>query len=369
MTRRLSAISLTRRVVLLAAAAAIVLIVGVVAAARELNVRDLLGANGAGYACHPRRKDVRFPHGVQSPSGRWRELPNFPIAQDELRAAAVAPLVYVGSGLEERRPGAGLTSTNVFFAFDPRRSTYRRLPPLPRRVDHPALVALRGDLYLIGGWHDNVPTADAFRYSPRTGDWTQLAPMPTPRGSPTAAAIEQRIYVAGGSPTVHVTGNPRSTGLLEIFDITTGRWSRGPSMPTPRHHAGAAAVRGNIYVVGGRGQGDWSLATVERFSPQDGDWRRVAPLPMAAGGLEVVAADGKVVAIGGGDDDKEWVTPATWSLDPSRGTWERLADLNVPRHGFAAAALNGSAFVFGGAPCPDYGLTDAAESLRLPASE
>jgi N-acetylneuraminic acid mutarotase len=362
------AIRFKRRAVLLAVAGAIVVVILGVVGARLLNVRALLRIDetASTSACAD-AGGVRLPEGHASRVGRWRPLPSFPIAQDELRAAAVGGLVYVGTGLEEKRPGARLTSTDVFFSFDPKRSTYRRLPPLPRRVDHPALVSARGSLYLIGGYHDERPTAETFKYAPASGEWTELAPMPTPRGSPAAAAIGGRIYVAGGSPVPHVGGNPRATGVLEVFDVSSGRWSRGPDMPTPRHHAGAAAVGGEIYVVGGRGSRDVSLANAERFDPRQGSWQRIAPLPLGAGGVALVGTGGRVVAIGGGDDVERWVTPATWSFDPAQGNWQRLADLEVARHGHAAAALRGSVYVFGGAPCSGYGITDTAEALRVPA--
>ncbi|HEU0304887.1 MAG TPA: DUF1668 domain-containing protein [Gaiellaceae bacterium] len=311
--------------------------------------------------CQPRAQDVLLPFGLESAAGRWERHAPFPIAQDELRAEVVGDTVYVGTGLVHA--GANLVSTNVLVAFDPERSTYRRLPGLPRRIDHAGLVAAGGELYLIGGFRDWRPTAEVWKLSPDTGAWTELAPMEVPRGSPAAAAIGGKIYVAGGAAGQDAR---EPTGVVEVFDLATGRWTRGPEMPTARHHAGAAAVGGQLYVVGGRGRRDLSLDVVERLDPQSGQWQALPPLPLGAGGLAVVAAGGRVIAISGGDDGGEgWVTPATWAFDPASSRWQRLADLQTPRHGHAAAAFGGKLYVFGGAPCPDYGLTDSVESLEL----
>lgn len=356
-----------KRALVIAACGITGLVVAGFLAARMLDVRELLGLRTSGSAtaatgCRD-AQEVLLPFGVVAPAGRWRTLPNTPIVQDELRAAAVDDLVYIGSGLEQRRPGGDLTSTDVFFEFDPGRMTYRRLPPLPRRVDHPALVGAWGNLYLIGGFHDHRPTADAFVFSPRTGGWTELPPLPTPRGAPAAAAIGQKIYVAGGVDSYR-SGEPQPVGTLEIYDIATRRWARAPDMPTPRHHAGAAAVGGALYVVGGRDEDDYSLETAERFDPATNRWRPAPRLPLGAGGLAAVGSRGRVVAIGGSDEEEDWVTPATWAFDPSSNSWERLADLRIARHGHAAAALGDTAYVFGGAPCPGYAATDSAEALR-----
>jgi N-acetylneuraminic acid mutarotase len=362
---------MTRRTFVLAASGLVAIALAAFLAARTFDVRGLLGLRTAASAeldggCRS-AQNVLLPFGLESPDGRWQMLPPAPIAQDELRAAASGGLVYVGTGLEQRRPGADLTSTNAFFVFDPKRKTYSRLPPLPRRVDHPALVATGGNLYLIGGFHDGRPTADAFMYSTATGEWTTLPSMPTPRGSPASAAIGEKIYVVGGVGN-YLTEEAEPVATLEIYDIATRRWSTGPTMPTPRHHAGAAVVGGEFYVVGGRGKDDLSLAAAERFDPVTNRWRSISPLPLGAGGLAAVAVAERVIAVGGGDDDEAWVTPATWAFDPASDRWQRLADLSVARHGHAAAALGNTAYVFGGAPCPGYAETDSAESLLVAGS-
>ena len=307
---------------------------------------------------------VALPLGVESVAGRWSRARPFPIAQDELRAEAVDDTVYVGGGL--RQSGSDLVSTDVFFAFDAERGTYRKLPPLPRRVDHAGLVAAGGDLYLIGGLHDwSVPTGEVFKYSTRTGTWEQLPSLEIPRGSPAVAAIGRRIYVAGGA----VGSSERTreaTGVVEIYDLDTRRWSRGPDMPTARHHAGAAAIGDDVYVIGGRSETDFSLDVVERFDSKTSKWEKAPHLPQGVGALAVVVGGGRIVAISGGDDREAWVTPGTWSFDPDTGRWQRLADLRVPRHGHAAAAVGDEIYVFGGAPCPGYGYTDSVEKLTLP---
>jgi N-acetylneuraminic acid mutarotase len=326
-------------------------------------LRDSAGSSSSLSECTESARTIAMPFGAESSAGRWQPVKPFPIAHDELRADAIGETVYVGTGI--RQAGSELVSTDVFYAFDATRGAYRELPPPPRRVDHPAFVAAGGDLYVIGGYHDWLtPTDETLRFSPETGAWTELAPMSVPRGSPAAAAIDGKIFVAGGA-VGREESDRQPTGDLEIYDIRTGRWSTGTSMPTPRHHAGAAAIGGVLYVLGGRSESDLSLDVVERYDTRTQTWEEAPHLPQGVGGLGAVVADERLVAISGGDDDEGWVTPGTWAFDPAADRWQRLADLRVPRHGHGAAAVGDDIYVFGGAPCPGYGRTDSVEKLSL----
>jgi N-acetylneuraminic acid mutarotase len=136
-------------------------------------------------------------------------------------------------------------------------------------------------------------------------------------------------------------------------------------MPTGRHHFDSAVLDGQVYAIGGRTAGDYSMDAVEVYDPDTGEWEQLASLPLGTSGQTVEAAAGRVVVLGGGDDLEGWVTPATWAYDPRRDEWRRLADLSVPRHGHASAVIGDKVYVFGGAPCPGFGHTASVESLAV----
>jgi N-acetylneuraminic acid mutarotase len=350
------------RVVLVGAAAAILLLAAFSLWLPGLHVRSLLGLSEGLVPCEPRSDRVRAP---ERPAGlgRWRRAAGFPVARDELRATAARGRIYVGGGVDPGDGPLGLVSTAEFFEFDPARDTYRALPTLPLPVDHAAFVEHAGAVYSVGGWSDGHPIADVFRYDPVQERWTRVASLPRPRAAAAATVLEGRLYVVGGSEATHLGSDLEPSSVLEIYDFASGAWSLGPAMPTSRHHHGAAALDGSLYVAGGRGRGDLSLATFERFDPARRRWERLAALPLGAGGIALVAANGRIIAVGGGDDAEGWVTPATWAYAPAEDRWRPLADLGVARHGHAAVAFGDRLYVFGGSPCPGYGRTDAVETL------
>jgi Kelch motif len=331
------------------------------------DVGDLVsdGEDGAYVPCDPSTAQVREPDHPVEESGRWRREQPMPMARDELRAAAVDGRVFIVNG-HEPSDALGLASLSEVRAFDPPTGEYSSAPDTPVPLDHSAVEPYRGDLYLVGGDTNGQPSGGLWRYSPDEGKWETLPSMATPRAGHAAVVIGDRLYVLGGSTeSAFIDAEDAPLASIEIYDFQTGEWSRGPDMPTARHHFDATVLDGQLYAIGGRTSGDYSLDTFERFDPARDEWKRLPPLPQATSGQSVETVAGRVVVVGGSDDLEGWVTPATWAFDPEEGRWQRLPDLGTARHGQASATLGDRLYVFGGSPCAGFGRTASAESLSL----
>ena len=116
------------------------------------------------------------------------------------------------------------------------------------------------------------------------------------------------------------------------FDFDTNRWSRLASMHSRREHVGEAVADGKLYVLGGRAPKSLAVDTAERFDPATGTWESLPPMPVPSGGLAAVEIDGRVVALGGGNDGNGTVTGAVQEFDPASGEWSLLPGLRTPRH-------------------------------------
>jgi len=138
-------------------------------------------------------------------------------------------------------------------------------------------------------------------------------------------------------------------------------------MPTPREHVTAAVLDGELYVLGGRGRADDALPTAERYDPRRRRWELLPPLPVGAGGLEAVTLGERVVAFGGGSDERGKVTGAVQAFDAERGEWAQLPPMRTPRHGLGVAAIGDRAYAFGGSPCARFNASATVESFS-PAS-
>ena len=227
-----------------------------------------------------------LPLGVESTAGRWAQARPFPIAQDELRAETVDDVVYVGGGL--RQVGSDLVSTDVFYAFDPvlgartqaaRRCRAASTTPASSRQ---AAISTSSAAPRLGADRRGVQVLD---HAPAMGE-AAVAGCPARLAGgggdrPAHLRRRRRRRQRGGDARVH-----RRRGDLRP---RTRRWSRGPDMPTARHHAGAAAIGDDVYVLGGRADVDLSLDVVERFDTRTSRWEEAPHLPQGVGALAVVS--------------------------------------------------------------------------------
>lgn len=117
----------------------------------------------------------------------------------------------------------------------------------------------------------------------------------------------------GGSTNVEVTGTgsgPGSTAdTAEVVDDTTGTttsggpltggWeTRAPLLGGSRQETGVVALDGEVYVLGGFGEGGALAAQVEAYDPVTDTWRETAPLPQPLHHANAAAVDGRLFVAG-----------------------------------------------------------------------
>ena len=315
--------------------------------------------------------DVRRLPGAPRDAG-WTVTARMPYVYDESRAIEIDRRVLLVGGLEADRWGIDFSSVATVDALDLQSGARTPALLLPLAVDHTLPVRSEGDLYVVGGYSKQGAVANLWRYRPATEEWTELPSMRVPRGALTGGVVDGRIYAVGGSGIIALKGKPTDRrniphgyATLEIYDIASGRWTDGPPMPTPRHHASAAVLDGKLYVAGGRLRSDSSIRAFERYDPKTNRWERLPPLPLGAAAVSVVALGRSIVATGGGDDTVGWVTPSAWAFAVDEGRWRRLPDLGIPRHGHTSIVHGGRLYAIGGSPCAGYGTEPSIESIPL----
>jgi len=142
-------------------------------------------------------------------------------------------------------------------------------------------------------------------------------------------------------------------------DLNGGVWEKGPNLPAPRQDAAAAVLGGRIYLVGGFGPHDVQedttlvLEPVEPISasPQPlaqrvGSWTSVAPIPAAIDHAGAAALEGFVYVVGGRVGRK--VSAAMWRYDPADDTWTPRAAMPIARYAPIVLAVDEKLYVIGG---------------------
>jgi len=213
-----------------------------------------------------------------------------PLAQPSHDAAAA----MVPGGLVVLGGGTPTTTDVIQSAVLTGQSRVLGALPQPRSDGGSARI---GDTtYLVGGYDGRQAVAEVLATTDGTGFRT-VAALPVPVRYPAVAALDGMIWVLGGEHD----GAP--TSVVQRVDPTTGRASVVGSLPTPRSDAAAVVLGSALYVVGGR-NGSRHLSDVLAYDPRSGSGRVVARLPVPLSDAMTVVVGTTAYVLGG-------ETPAT----------------------------------------------------------
>ena len=184
---------------------------------------------------------------------------------------------------------------------------------------------------------------------------SQQEERPLTRSYHGAAAVNGNIYLIGGA------GEDNKPCGTQVYDPVTGTWAARANMPTARGLFGTSAVGGTIYAIGGTTRGRDKLAVVEAYDTVTDTWTRRADMPTPRNALSTAVVDGKVYAIGGWGYDRpeggwESIDPTMTGqdfstvevYDPETDTWATRADMPTPRSHMTVSALGGKIYAIGG---------------------
>lgn len=294
----------------------------------------LVRATGAALACvlQPRPWASAAEAG-----GRWVRRASLPFPRTEVSVAALDGKVYVVAGYAHGRVDQPFNQV-----YDPGTDTWRDLAPMPRGLNHVAVVGSRGRLYAFGGFveQNRNPVADCFAYDVQLDRWTRTAPLPAPRGAASAVEVGGLLHVVGGRDV-------QSVGTHEVYDPVADRWSRRAPLPDPRDHMGLVVLEGRIHAVGGRfNTFANNLAKHHVYDPSQDRWEQRAPLPRPRSGVAAAVLRGRIYVFGGEETGR--VFPDNDAYDPRLDRWLPMAPMPTPRHGTGAAAVGDWIYVPGG---------------------
>ena len=292
-------------------------------------------------------------------SAGWETLA--PLANGPLQENAVVALdgeIYVIGGYDVA------TIVDRVDAYDPGTDTWRDATPLPSPRHHVNAAVVGGKIYVLGGLVSNGFNAigDTLAYDPSTEVWEPLASMPagTERGGATTGVIGTKIYVAGGY---------RNGSVAEVsaYETTTDMWEPIASLPAPRDHLVGGAIDGVLYVIGGRvGSIEGVQGSVDIYDPAVGTWTSGAPMLTARAGCAAAVLGPRIIVFGGegNTDAPSGVFPQVEAYDTMTDGWAALADMPTPRHGTGAGVVDGVIYVPGGADTQAFGAVDVNEAYR-----
>lgn len=220
---------------------------------------------------------------------------------------------------------------------------WRSAPPMiEARAAHAVAANDRFIVALAGTDAKGRPVRSVERFDGR--EWKITAPLPPGLegglNAPAAAILGNALHLTGG---FSATSN-RPVADHWALDLATFNWTQRAPMPAPRGGHALIAHEGRLHALGG-GNDRRTLDDHLAWDPITNTWTALGPLPRAKGSPAAVVTQGQLVVIGGrsGADDFGDVQ----RFDAAKNVWTPLANI-APRGTTGAVAHCGRVVLVGG---------------------
>lgn len=155
-------------------------------------------------------------------------------------------------------------------------------------------------LILLGGRKDSQQTTrDVLLYDRRTGQWQSLAKLPTRLYKATAVSLHRSVHVLGGMVVGTEKGVPSHDTY--IFSLKLNQWRLGQPMLAARYSHRSTAHKNFIFSIGGIGEGQEVMASMERYDSIRDVWESMASMPVGVLHPAVAVKDQRLYLFGGED--------------------------------------------------------------------
>ncbi len=224
-----------------------------------------------------------------------------------------------GEGLLKVSAGATKVSRGAYFRVNPNPSgSLRWIDPTYQgstllEHEEAAFAQIGTDMWILGGRSFyGLQTGSVERFSLLTmrGEVRPEWEMPMPVRQAGAAAIAGKIYVVGGFDD----DTQKYVSALQIFDTASGTWTRGRNLPTALAQPSVVNVSGKLWVIGGKAPNNTGLKTTYLYDPATNVWQAKASMPLKR------AYAGVATPIAG----QIWLVSG---YTESGGTWYRTKDV------------------------------------------
>lgn len=316
------------------------------------------------------------PKGAMIP---WQGSPaelSLPEGRTDATALTVGTNLYLVGGAG---PGGATTSVEATqVTADGNLTSWSNGTALPAARQNPAVVALSGTTYVIGGADQSgAPSESVLEAQLDNGNLTgwkahDELKLPKPLTGVAAVAGATSIWLFGGQTTggAYSSSVYRATIDTSVNPPKLGAWQELTALPMPQARAFAIGLvtSGAIYVIGGQDQNGPQGSVFRLDLDVKGDPATSGPgayrgwaispanqaLPRPRTDAAGFAANGTLYVIGGKDDTGQPTGSVYWAIPDAHGDlpsgWTSRNETNLlqARSGSAIAVASGHAFIVGG---------------------
>ncbi|XP_032981610.1 kelch-like protein 38 isoform X1 [Rhinolophus ferrumequinum] len=201
-------------------------------------------------------------------------------------------------------------------------------------------------LILLGGRKDNQQTTrDVLLYNRQTGQWQSLAKLPTRLYKAAAVSLHRSVYVLGGMAVGAQKSVPSHN--VYVFSLKLNQWSLGQPMLAARYSHRSTAHKNFIFSIGGIGEGQEVMGSMERFDSICNVWESVASMPVEVLHPAVAVKDQRLYLFGG-EDIMQNPVRLIQVYHISRNTWFKMETRMIKNVCAPAVVLGERIVIVGG---------------------
>jgi N-acetylneuraminic acid mutarotase len=137
---------------------------------------------------------------------------------------------------------------------------------------------------------------------------------------------------------------------VERYDNTSGAWQAAAPMAAARVEFGMCELARELYVGGGFGVGLNVLASVERYDPDLDTWSAAPAMPHPRYAHCACAVSDAMYVLGGFEeiDGEECIVGSVLRFDSRAQTWSEVAPMPAERNNGGACVVGNNVLIFGG---------------------
>ncbi|KAL7393996.1 hypothetical protein ABVT39_018999 [Epinephelus coioides] len=176
----------------------------------------------------------------------WSELAPMPTGRSHHCVAVMGNFLFVVGGEVEHATGR-TCAVRTACRYDPRGNCWTEIAPMKACREHFVLGVLGQYLYAVGGRNELrqvLPSVE--RYCPKRNKWMFVQPFDRSLSCHAGCVADNLLWVSGG-----VTNTAQYQNRLMVYDPEQDQWlARSPMLQRRVYHV-MAAVRRQLYVLGG----------------------------------------------------------------------------------------------------------------------
>lgn len=244
-----------------------------------------------------------------SNTNEWTQSDSFATQErtDSFVVRGITSLSYDGKIYTFGGASAYSYVSKLVEVYDPDSDKWSALDSLPSQREFSAACALEQKIYLFGGLNSSGETTNTlFEYDITTKKWKELNRMPTKHAKHRCEVIGDEIYIIGGTDE----SGKKTSDIVEIYSPISGQWKTVEPMQQSRRLFASTLINGEIFVFGGNHYDEVEqkfvdIASVEKFSPQNGKWTFQQDMPTKNYDLHAENINGQTHLIGGFDSNNQ----------------------------------------------------------------